>query len=508
MKITLDGKELNAVEGATILDVARRQGIEIPTLCFGESCSSRSTSCLVCLVKVDGRMLPACATVAVEGMVVESETDEVRHLRKASLELLLSDHFGDCFAPCQLGCPAKLDIPTMLRQIQHGDTDAAIQTIKETIPIPAVLGRICPKPCEKVCRRKDLDSAVAICSMKRFAADADLEREHHYQPKVAAPTGKRVVVIGAGPSGLSAAFYLTRLGHRVSLYGQGKKPGGRLRKLPESELPQSVLDAEIREILSLPIDFYPDERIEWTEPGQLDEILKSFDAVLLCTGPCDAHLFEQSGLEVRDGRLVIGQGTFSTSKPGVFATGTVFRPQTTMIVRSVADGREAAESVDRFLRSGKPSPTPPVSSVRFGKMSKPEIERLADAVKTKSIVENDAAKESARCLHCDCRGREKCLLLKHASAYHARTDRFSDGERRPLLVSRVGAIVFEPGKCIKCGLCVTVAKEAGEELGLAFLGRGFDVRIGVPFDEPLSAALEKSAAEAVRVCPTAALSLE
>ena len=507
MKIILDGKELEASEETTILDIAKQQGIEIPTLCFHEGCTPRSTSCLVCLVKADGKMVPACATIAVDGMVVESETDEVHRLRRTSLELLLSDHYGDCYAPCQTACPAKLDIPLMLRQIRDENLAAAIKTVKETIPLPAVLGRVCPKPCEKVCRRKEIDHSVAICEMKRYVGDVALgshPNDSRFSPKIGVSFGetdllkRRVVVIGAGPSGLSAAFYLTRLGCHVALYGQKKKPGGRLRTLPEDLLPPSVLDAELRTILSLSIDYYPEEHIDWTQPGALDDILNSFAAALLCTGPCDVAELERSGLELRDGRLVIGPGTFSTSKPGVFATGTLIRSATAMIVRSIADGREAAESIDRFLRNGKPIPAVPPFAVKLGKLTREEIGLLADVSRSEPTVDSDAAKESARCLHCDCRGREKCRLLKYAASYRAETNRFADGERRPLEIRRNGNIVFEPGKCIKCGLCVTVSRES--ESGLAFHGRGFDVQIGVPFGEPL----ENS--EAAHICPTAALS--
>ena len=506
MKIIFDGKELEVPTGTTILDIAKRQGIEIPTLCFLENCASLSTSCLVCVVKADGKMVPACATIAVDGMTVESETDEVHRLRKTSLELLLSDHYGDCYAPCQTACPAKLDIPLMLRQIRNGNVEAAIHTVKETIPLPAVLGRVCPKPCEKVCRRKEIDVPVAICEMKRHVGDTDLAQTEPYRPPLTASNGKRVAVIGTGPSGLSAAFYLTRLGHRVSLYGQKKKPGGRLRALPEDVLPPSVLDAELQTILSLPIDYYPEEHIDWTTPGALDDMLNSFAAVLLCTGLCDPGELERADLELHDGRLVLGHGTFSTSKPGVFAAGTLIRSATAMIVRSIADGREAAESIDRFLRNGKPIPAEPTFAVKLGKLTREEIDRLADVSRSEPTTNDAAAKESARCLHCDCRGRKKCLLLKHTEAYRAETNRFTERNRRPLEIQRSGNIVFEPGKCIKCGLCVSVSRESAT--GLAFHGRGFDVHIGVPFDEPLSESLKHCAVEAVRICPTAALSVE
>ncbi len=193
---------------------------------------------------------------------------------------------------------------------------------------------------------------------------------------------------------------------------------------------------------------------------------------------------------------------------GVFATGTIFRARATMVVRSVADGREAALSVDRFLRTGHVAPNEPLYSVRLGKLSPEEIKMFAEADRdAENTVGGGKNTEAARCLHCDCRGREKCLLLRHAVEYHADLHRFDETERRAFRIRRSGNILFEPGKCIKCGLCVSVAKNFGETVGLAFVGRGFDVEIAVPFDETIEKALEKSAAEAVKICPTAALSL-
>ncbi|MGL6197254.1 MAG: 2Fe-2S iron-sulfur cluster-binding protein, partial [Thermoguttaceae bacterium] len=125
--ISIDGIQTTVPDGATILDAAIQSGIEIPTLCFlNSSCknATASTSCLVCSVKVGGKIVPACATVVIDRMCVESETDEIHSLRRTALELLLSDHVGDCYAPCQFACPAKMDIPNMLRYIQSGDIQA------------------------------------------------------------------------------------------------------------------------------------------------------------------------------------------------------------------------------------------------------------------------------------------------------------------------------------------------------------------------------------------------
>ncbi|GAH12534.1 unnamed protein product, partial [marine sediment metagenome] len=139
-KLDIDNKQIEVEDGATVLDAAKKLGIEIPTLCFLEG-RPPQTSCMVCLVKVNGReqLVPACATKAEDGMQVESQTDQVLQARRTALELLLAEHVGDCIAPCQAACPAHMNIPLMIRQIAAGDMRGAIQTVTDHIALPAVL---------------------------------------------------------------------------------------------------------------------------------------------------------------------------------------------------------------------------------------------------------------------------------------------------------------------------------------------------------------------------------
>ena len=121
-KITIDDQTVEIAAGATILEAGRQLGIDIPTLCYLEGYRA-STSCQVCLVQLvdSGKFVPACGTRVTEGMRVASETPEVHQLRKTALELLLSDHVGDCLAPCFFACPAHMDVPRMLREIGERD---------------------------------------------------------------------------------------------------------------------------------------------------------------------------------------------------------------------------------------------------------------------------------------------------------------------------------------------------------------------------------------------------
>ncbi|MBN1457727.1 MAG: FAD-dependent oxidoreductase, partial [Sedimentisphaerales bacterium] len=230
VRLKIDGRTVEVDEGSTVLDAARKLVIDIPTMCFMKGCTP-AASCMVCIVKIinSGQMVPACGTKVFEGMEVESETEQVRQMRKAALELLLSDHVGDCFGPCHITCPAKMDIPMMIRQINSGDLRGAVTTVKRDIALPAILGRICPAPCENACRRAKLDQPVSICLLKRFVADVDLQAAEPYVPSRKPPKGKQVAIIGAGPAGLSCAYYLWQKGFQCTVFDDHDRPGGALR---------------------------------------------------------------------------------------------------------------------------------------------------------------------------------------------------------------------------------------------------------------------------------------
>ena len=169
INLTIDKRPVSVNEGSTVLNAAETLGISIPTLCYTPGYKPNST-CMLCVVhemNTDSLIL-ACSMPAKEGMVVETDTENVRIARKDTLDLLLSEHVGDCEAPCQRACPANMNIPLMIRQIQERKFEEAISTVKKDIALPAVLGRICPAPCEKVCRRAAHDKPLSICLFKTF----------------------------------------------------------------------------------------------------------------------------------------------------------------------------------------------------------------------------------------------------------------------------------------------------------------------------------------------------
>ena len=513
-RLTIDNREVEVPNGSTILDAAGKLGINIPTMCFMKGYQP-STSCMVCVVKVDGRavLLPACGTLTQDGMRVESDCEEVHQARKTALELLLSDHLGDCLGPCHTICPAQMNIPLMIRQIAAGKLRDAIETVKKDIALPAVLGRICPKPCERGCRRTVIDEAVSICLLKRYVADVDLESAQPYSPTCKPVQDKRVAIIGAGPAGLAAAYYLQHAGFGCTVFDDHEQPGGMLRYgISEDELSKSFLDKEIAQIEKLGFTFEGKTRIG--DSVSLGKLRKDFDAVFIAFGALDAGDSESMGLKTNANGVAIDGKTYQTNLPGVFAGGDAVRKRR-LTVRAVADGKEAAVSIGQYLSGGKVTGQARSFNTRIGKIEEGEKERFAAcasnaprvtvSLKGEGFTDEQARQEAACCLHCDCRKADSCKLRQYAHEYGARPARYKSERRMFVQQAQHPKIIYESGKCIDCGLCIQIAGEAAEELGLAFIGRGFDVRVAVPFDRSIADGLKQSADKCVAACPTGAL---
>jgi len=640
--IRIDGQPVDVPEGATVLDAARALGIDIPTLCHAPGLRAE-TSCFVCVVKVEGKrgLVPSCATLAAEGMVVTSESDEVRGSRRAALELLLSDHTGDCVAPCTGACPAHLEIADFIRHLRDGRPAESAEVVRRRLALPASLGRVCPAYCERVCRRakREGEEAVAIRSLHGYVAETDLATESS-QPKMPALGEKRVAIVGAGPAGLSAAWYLRLKGHACTVLDSRPEPGGMFRYgIPAYRLPRDILASEVEFIRRAGVTF----RMSWRlgHDGSLDNLRDQFDAVLLAVGatvdkelacvetkqamPARAWLAQTAAGEQAElaGRVVVigdhetaadaaglatrlgadqvaclwtiaeektskwalarlaeaeadgatirfgvepirvadadegrvrvtlrgeegerhleadtvliaagravdrafveslglattprglkaDRRTLETSRPGVFAAGEAVSGPTHG-VQAVAAGRRAAESIDRYLTGrADEAPAKPFNS-RLGALS--DEERAiqfrdtdpAPRVDAGPLRDGPARIEAARCLQCDCRKKDACRLRNEAGRYGARQSHFGGERRRFDREVTHPDIVYEPGKCIQCGLCVQVAEGAGEALGLAMIERGFRVQPAVPFDEGWADGLRETAMRCAEVCPTGAI---
>lgn len=283
-RLNIDGKEVFGVPGQTILEVAKDNDIFIPTLCYDERTQIYG-SCGLCVVEVEGnpKLCKACATTITEGMVIMTNTDRVVESRKTNLELLISNHNGDCKAPCSKACPAGTNCQGYVGLIANGEYEKALEMIKDKIPLPASIGRVCPHPCEAECRRGLIDEPIDIMGLKRFAADFDMMEEDVFIPEIDEPTGKSVAIIGGGPMGLSAAYFLRQYGHDVTIYDAMPKLGGMLRYgIPEYRLPKEVLDSEINIIEAMGVKFVVNTKVG--EDISFESIQDEYDAVLLGIG--------------------------------------------------------------------------------------------------------------------------------------------------------------------------------------------------------------------------------
>jgi formate dehydrogenase alpha subunit len=368
---SIDGGEVEARQGGTILEAARGVGIYIPSLCYYPGLKPLpqvvpDEACQLCMVEADDSIVLACITPVSEGMVVKTKTPKVQELRQRKLLDILARQPGDtCFKkkecelqraidyiglgempvhvprslpilednpffvrdssfcilcnrcvrvcddirgmaviepafPCHKACPAGIDIPRYIRLIARGRPSASLAVIREKVPFPAVLGRVCAAPCQRECRRGlDVDDTLKIRILKRFAADNG-DDSWKKQAKFLPSTGKSAAVVGAGPAGLTCAYYLAKLGHKVTIFEALPEAGGMMRVgIPEYRLPRNILSDEIREIEKAGVEIKLNARIE-----SVDSLFKQgYQAIFLGIG---AHKEMKLGVEGEDLAGVIG----------------------------------------------------------------------------------------------------------------------------------------------------------------------------------------------------------
>jgi formate dehydrogenase beta subunit len=414
--LTIDGRDIQAQKGSSILEAALSEGIYIPHLCHHPDLPPVG-SCRLCVVEIKGadNPLPSCITQVANGMKVTTKTEQLDRMRKLAMELMLSGHPQDCstcnkylncelqslkqyltvedlrvrkrtkpftiiqdnplfvhdssrcvlcgrcvrachelwgvqvlfykkkgresyigtasggtlsesdcrfcgacaevcptgaimdkeelvrgknrriaLVPCKYACPAEIDVPRYIRYIQQRDYSAAVAVVREKVPFPGVLGYVCNRPCETLCRRGYLNQPVSIRDLKRYAAEHDetkiWEKARNKKPS----TGKKVAIVGSGPSGLTAAYYLCNQGHSVTVFESLSEAGGMMRYgIPEYRLPREVLNSEIASIESMGVNIKTNAHID-----SMDAFFENgFEAVLVAVGKQKSQKLSIPGID-------------------------------------------------------------------------------------------------------------------------------------------------------------------------------------------------------------------
>ncbi|QDF68096.1 formate dehydrogenase subunit alpha [Shewanella sp. SNU WT4] len=299
--LIIDGQTIQAHASDTILQASLKAGIDIPHLCANPGADKSPQECHLCTVALhfdDGiQYRQACSTQVMADLTITTQSQALSAMRQKALQLILSDHFADCEAPCQQACPAGVDVQSYLYHMAQGNHQQAVKVIKQTLPMPLSIGRVCPAFCETECRRNLVDDSLAIRQLKRHAADIDLESEDPWMPMRAADTGKKIAIIGAGPAGLSAGYFLSNQGHDVTIFDAMPKAGGWLRYgIPEYRLPKAILDKEIELMCRNGLKIETNCRLG--EHIQLPDLVANFDAVCLAIGAQKAVAMDYPGSEL------------------------------------------------------------------------------------------------------------------------------------------------------------------------------------------------------------------
>jgi len=268
------------------------------------------------------------------------------NLSSATRRIMREYTTDECTTPCQRSCPAGINIREYIRQISLGNHHRAVQVIKERNPFPAIIGRICPRPCELDCRRNFIDEPVAINYLKRYAADFERQSGERILPYKAPATGRHIAVVGGGVEGLSTAFFAARLGHDVTVYEAGPTLGGLLQSAIAAErLPAEILEWDIAGILEMGVKAETGRVLG--EDLTVDAMLRQdADAVFLAAGGWDSRMARGATAEIESpipgtymmvdllNPAVKGSATISFSSPVIIFGGGKLALETARICKN------------------------------------------------------------------------------------------------------------------------------------------------------------------------------
>ncbi|MBN2236162.1 MAG: (2Fe-2S)-binding protein [Bacteroidales bacterium] len=502
IKIQIDHKIIDVEEGTKLIEAARQNGISIPSLCYRDDLP-HYTSCSVCLVKntTSNKFLHSCSVNVQEGMLIDASSEEVKAIRKDALSMLLAEHRAECEAPCKLVCPMDLNIPVMNRLLQHGEVQKAAELALKEMGMPETLCSICPAYCENACRRKMVDTSIAIRAVKAYTADHQI-----YSPSFSAnkrSNAQKIAIVGGGISSLLSAYFLVQKGHECVLFEKENS----LEEVIFNELGKEDLDPNL---LTKEINFVKQFGVQIKNNTTLNKDLiasvltKEFDGIVLTVEGFD-------DFEVLDSFLLHpGDSLIVNTKP-VFKVGKAAK-QTKLMIREAAQTKQAIFALDAILNT-EIIPTSLSFNSTVGKIE--EHEKSAWLKESKSnairfsmpITLEEVASEASNCMHCDCRAQDNCQLRTLSAEYKVNNPKYKfQSQSIVKKINEGSGLIFENAKCIKCGLCVRLLEKIAERNGIGFQGRGFKSIISEPLTHTFNEVLNEHVDLLVDICPTGALS--
>jgi ferredoxin len=308
-------------------------------------------------------------------------------------------------------------------------------------------------------------------------------------------------------------MYLQLEGYSCTVFDDNDMPGGQLRySVGQDKLPWGVLDVEIEFIRQLGVQFTCNTRIG--RDIQLKDLQRDFAAVYVATGEYQNKHKQELALPEGSNGILFDRNTYQTKVDGVFAGGDCLRVRK-MAIRSCAQGKDAAVSIDQYVSGKKVTGPVHYFNTRMSSLQEDELKIMLDQVSNGSGIKvsepdgaftvHQAKAEALRCLHCDCRKPDSCKLRMYSRIYGAKPNKYKSSRKVFSINLEHPDLVYEPGKCIKCGLCVKVTVQKSEQSGLCFSGRGFNTMITAPLNKTMAEALTISAKDCVNACPTGAL---
>jgi len=350
-------------------------------------------------------------------------------------------------SPCTATCPLHCNAQGYVALISQGKFKEALQLVREKLPFPGILAYACAHPCEKECKRIEEDRPISICHLKRFLVDHVEEPEFEFTPPE--EKGKKIAIVGGGPSGLTAAYDLRRMGYRITLFESKNELGGLLTHgFPSYRLPREVVEKDLAVIDKMGIEVKCNTQVG--EDVSTEALSQSYDAIFIAGGIAGAESIQRAfkGLKrTRRGTIQVNPISLETGVKGVFAGGDMVTGPGT-IIESMAHGRKVALSIDRYLRGedllqGRESEGTQISPLRslLPHSKRMDREVLPDMVKpfAASLTAEEAMEEAKRCLNCaGCSDCGECAKACQPKA-------IDYGMKEEIVELHVGSIILATG---------------------------------------------------------------